>query len=40
VIGMIQYRLGASSAGPSGPRGFALLGADGGGKEPVEGEHR
>jgi hypothetical protein len=40
MIGMIQYRLTASSTGRSRPRGFALLGGDGGGKEPVEGEHR
>jgi hypothetical protein len=40
VIGMIQYRLGASFTGRSRVRGLVLRGADGGGKEPVEGEHR
>ena len=40
MIGMIQYRAIAISTGGSRLRGFALLGADGGGKGPVEGEHR
>jgi hypothetical protein len=40
VIGMIQYGLGASFTGRSGLTGPMLLGADSGGKEPVEGEHR
>jgi hypothetical protein len=40
VIGMIQYRLGAGFTGRSRLGGLVLRGADGGGKEPVQGEHR